>query len=246
MRAALALAGLASFALIFGLAAASPLEVPKVAVTATPSPRPDFTAPPLLETALPEPAIGRSSRVPAEVPPLRVPLDGHDVPSEAELLPEAARDYRAGIHEGIDFPADAGTPVLAAGAGRVVRADVDFTDWSAEERAAALADALALGRTPARTLDLIRGRQVWIDHGRGVVTRYAHLESVAVAAGRLVARGEAIGAVGSSGYPEGGPHLHFEIRIGESYLGDGLTPAELARALREAFRPARGAAAAPR
>ena len=236
MRASLALAGSMCFALILGLAAASPLEVPRAGATAAPSLRPLFTAPPLLDGALPERGVGRGSRVPAEVPPLRVPLDGHDVPSEAELLPEAARDYRAGIHEGIDFPADAGTPVLAAGDGRVVRADVEFTDWSAEERAAALADAIALGRTPARTLDLIRGRQVWIDHGRGVVTRYSHLESVAVTAGRHVRAGEAIGAVGSSGYPEGGPHLHFEIRIGESYLGDGLTPAELARALRDAFR----------
>jgi murein DD-endopeptidase MepM/ murein hydrolase activator NlpD len=236
MSARLALAGIASFALILGLAAASPLDAPRIAATPTPPAQPTFTAPPLVDTGLPQPGIGRGSRVPAAVPPLRVPLAGHDVPSEAELLPEAARDYRAGIHEGIDFPADAGTPVLAAGAGRVSRADGAHVEWSAEERAAALAGAIALGRTPEGTLDLIRGRQVWIEHGRGVVTRYAHLESVAVVAGQHVRVGDVIGAVGSSGYPEGGPHLHFEIRIGDSYLGDGLTPAELARTLRETLR----------
>ena len=241
MRASLALAGIACFALILGLAATVPpatleAETPRPDGDAGPAERPAFTAPPLVETRLPEPGVRRGSRVPVQAGPLRVPIAGVAVPAEAELLPEAARDYRAGIHEGIDFPADAGTPVVASGDGVVVRADRDFADWSAEERAAALADAIALGRTPERTLDRIRGRQVWIDHGRGVVTRYAHLESVAVAAGQHVRAGEVIGAVGSSGYPEGGPHLHFEIRIGESYLGDGLTPAELARALRDALR----------
>jgi len=127
--------------------------------------------------------------------------------------------------------------VLAAADGEVIRADRTFTDWSTEERTAALAEAVTLSRTPARALDLIRGRQVWVDHGRGIVTRYAHLESVGrVTVGDRVRAGEVIGAVGSSGLPEGGPHLHFEIRIGESYLGDGLTPAELASALRAAFR----------
>ncbi|HEX4744266.1 MAG TPA: M23 family metallopeptidase [Candidatus Limnocylindria bacterium] len=236
MRASLAVAGLACFALILGLAAALPPDAPTVVAPPPPAPRPTFTAPPLVASGLPEAGVRRGSRAPAQVAPLRVPIAGFAVPAEAELLPEAARDYRAGIHEGIDFPADAGTPVIASGDGAVVRADRDFVDWSAEERAAALADAIALGRTPERTLDLIRGRQVWIDHGRGIVTRYAHLESVTVVAGQHVRAGEVIGAVGSSGYPEGGPHLHFEIRTGDSYLGDGLTPAELARALRETFR----------
>lgn len=179
----------------------------------------------------------RGTRAETRIRPLRVPIAGRAVPSESELLPEAARDYRAGIHEGIDFAADLGTPISAAGDGLVVRADHAFTDWTDEERGAALAEAVTLARTPERTLDLIRGRQVWIDHGRGIVTRYAHLESIAtISVGDHLRAGDVIGAVGSSGYPEGGPHLHFEIRIGESYLGDGLTPAELARALREALR----------
>ncbi len=235
MRAGVALAGMLCFALVLGLAAAVPSR--SFQADAVPPPRPTFTAPPLVGTDLPEPAVGRGSRSPARIGPLRVPIAGREVPGESELLPEAARDYRAGIHEGIDFPADAGTPVIAAGDGQVVRADRVFTDWTEAERGAALAEAVLLGRTPERTLDRIRGRQVWIDHGRGIVTRYSHLESVgAVSTGDHVRAGEVLGTVGSSGYPEGGPHLHFEIRVGDSYLGEGLTPAELARALRDAFR----------
>lgn len=237
MRARIALAGTACFALILVLAAAVPPGTPKVEASAVPSPRPTFTAPPLVGAGPADPGVRRGSRAATRIRPLRVPIAGREVPSESELLPEAARDYRAGIHEGIDFPADAGTPVIAAGDGLVVRADRAFTDWTEEERNAALAETVTLGRTPERTLDLIRGRQVWIDHGRGIVTRYAHLESVGtISVGDHLRAGDVIGAVGSSGDPEGGPHLHFEIRVGESYLGDGLTPAELARALREALR----------
>ena len=234
MHARIALAGALAFAVVLALAAAVPLSPPRAVVAPTAPPR--HTAPPLVSDGPPPSGVGRGSRARAQLGPLRIPIDGQTIPDEAALLPEAARDYRAGIHEGIDFPVDAGTPVVAAAAGRVVRADRAFTDWTAEERAAAFAEAVRLGRTPERTLDRIRGRQVWIDHGSGLVTRYVHLQSVGVSAGDHLPAGAVIGTVGSSGYPEGGPHLHFEIRLGDSYLGDGLTPAELARALREAFR----------
>jgi len=165
-----------------------------------------------------------------------LPIRGAAVPVSDAMLPDAAREYRAGWHEGIDFPAPAGTPVLAAKAGVITRIDHDFTDWGPAEMEAALAEARVLGHTPEAILDRIRGRQVWIDHGGGVVTRYAHLESVAaLPLGAHVAAGEVVGAVGSSGYPPGGPHLHFEIRVDDVYLGEGLTPRELARALRLAF-----------
>jgi len=45
---------------------------------------------------------------------LRIPVDGAEIPTSPELLPNSPRDYRAGWHEGIDFPADRGTPVRAA------------------------------------------------------------------------------------------------------------------------------------
>jgi len=68
------------------------------------------------------------------------------------------------------------------------------------------------------------------------VSRYAHLSSVAdLAVGDVVATGQVVGAVGSSGYPEGGPHLHLEVRVGSGYLGDGLTGEALTAAVTAAF-----------
>ncbi len=158
------------------------------------------------------------------------------LPTDPELLPNAERSYRAGWHEGIDFPARAGTPVRAVASGVVVRVDRDFTDWPPADEEAAIDEAARLGYTPEATLDRIRGRQVWVDHGGGVVSRYAHLSSVAdLAVGDLVRAGEVIGAVGSSGYPEGGPHLHLEIRVGSGYLGDGLSGERLQSAIAAAF-----------
>jgi murein DD-endopeptidase MepM/ murein hydrolase activator NlpD len=165
-----------------------------------------------------------------------VPIEGGDIPTDLELLPSAPRDYRAGIHEGTDFPAPDGTPVLAAAGGTVARVDVSFVDWSSEEQEAALDEALALGYTPAATLDRIRGRQVWIDHGKGVITRYAHLSAVEpLVVGQKVEAGALIGKVGSSGFPQGGPHLHFEVRVGDDFYGDGLVGDDLVRAVSRLF-----------
>lgn len=167
---------------------------------------------------------------------LLLPIDGAEIATTPELLPNSAREFRAGWHEGIDFPADRGTPVRAAAAGTVVRVDREFADWDAATLNAALEAAIAIGYTPDETLDRIRGRQVWIDHGRQVVTRYAHLDSVVdLYVGEVVARGQVIGAVGSSGFEEGGPHLHFEIRVGDDYLGDWLEGDELVRVLTRSF-----------
>jgi murein DD-endopeptidase MepM/ murein hydrolase activator NlpD len=167
---------------------------------------------------------------------LLLPVEGVALPSDDELLPNAERAYRGGWHEGIDFPAPAGTPVRAVAAGVVVRVDREFVDWPADSEEAALAEATRLGYTPDATLDQIRGRQVWIDHGGGIVSRYAHLATVAdLAIGARVARGTVVGTVGSSGYPEGGPHLHLEIRTGTSYLGDGLSGDALQTAVAAAF-----------
>jgi murein DD-endopeptidase MepM/ murein hydrolase activator NlpD len=166
-----------------------------------------------------------------------LPIEGGEIPEDPELLPGAPRDYRGGIHEGIDFPAPSETPVLAAAGGTVKRVDVTFLDWNREQQDVALYEALQLGYTPAATLDRIRGRQVWIDHGKGVVTRYAHLFAVEpLVVGQRVEAGALIGQVGSSGYPQGGPHLHFEVRVGDGFYGDGLGGDVLVRAVSRLFR----------
>jgi hypothetical protein len=243
MRPLIAVGGLCAFAvaLVSGVFVAAPGATAPVAAVATPQPY--VTADPSVSDRIdPAAAYGRVARddridrTRRVVRGLALPIDGVALPAEPELLPNSPREYRAGFHEGIDFPADEGTPVRSVAAGTVVRVDREYTEWSAEQRDQALAGAVALGYTPAATLDLIRGRQVWIDHGGGIVSRYAHLSAVApLQVGMPVRQGEVIGQVGSSGLPEGGPHLHLEIRVGPSYLGDGLTGAALGAAIAAAF-----------
>jgi murein DD-endopeptidase MepM/ murein hydrolase activator NlpD len=88
------------------------------------------------------------------------------------------------FHEGIDFPAEVGTAIDAAASGKVIFADVH----------------------PAY------GKMLEIDHGNGLVSRYAHCSSLLVKEGDLVIRGQRIAMVGTTGRSTG-PHLHFEVRL---------------------------------
>ncbi len=88
------------------------------------------------------------------------------------------------FHEGIDFPSDVGTGIVAAASGKVIFADVH----------------------PAY------GKMLEIDHGNGLVSRYAHCSSLLVKEGDFVVRGQKVGKVGTTGRSTG-PHLHFEVRL---------------------------------
>jgi murein DD-endopeptidase MepM/ murein hydrolase activator NlpD len=88
------------------------------------------------------------------------------------------------FHSGTDFPADYGTPVLAAGTGKVIFAG-RFSGY---------------------------GNCVQIDHGNGVITLYGHMRKIEVKKDQILAAGDRIGQVGSTGRATG-PHLHFEIRL---------------------------------
>ena len=88
------------------------------------------------------------------------------------------------FHEGIDFPALRGTTITAAASGKVIFA----------------------GQHPEY------GKMVDIDHGNGLVTRYAHASQLLVKEGDLVLRGQAIAKVGTTGRSTG-PHLHYEVRL---------------------------------
>ena len=216
------------------------VERPKPSPTFSPASSPGLSA---TTTATPRPPVIRG---------FRFPIEGACLPAEDDLIPNAPREYRFGVHEGVDFypgracaTIDRGMPVLAAKTGIVVRADVDYKDIMQEEMDELLGRSAQQGFTDAEALDRLRGRQVWLDHGGGVVTRYCHLLSIepGMAEGVVVAAGQVVGRVGNSGTPEGvidatmENHLHFEIRVGDGYLGQGLSVAETRRLWEGAFSP---------
>lgn len=162
------------------------------------------------------------------------PIEGACLPQGDQLMPNAAREYRQGTHEGIDLygvdncvAIGLGTEVLAAKAGTVIRADHVYTELTQQTLNAILANP-----TTPESFDAFRGRQVWIDHGNGIVTRYCHLSGIVeeLQVGDQVAQGEVIAFVGESGTPNSvtAPgseyHLHWELRVGDSYLGAGQDP----------------------
>ncbi|NBN62352.1 peptidoglycan DD-metalloendopeptidase family protein [Microvirga tunisiensis] len=87
------------------------------------------------------------------------------------------------MHTGIDFKADQGTVIRAAGAGRVLTASYQGG----------------------------YGNMVEIEHPGGLVTRYAHMSRILVSEGEEILAGEVVGRVGSTGRSTG-PHLHYEVR----------------------------------
>ena len=87
-------------------------------------------------------------------------------------------------HGGEDFSAPKGTPVLAAGRGRVALAEELF----------------------------FSGNTVVLDHGLGLYTFYGHLDTLAVEAGAVVEAGAQVGTVGATGRVTG-PHLHWAARL---------------------------------
>jgi murein DD-endopeptidase MepM/ murein hydrolase activator NlpD len=115
--------------------------------------------------------------------PFLLPVEGRGSSGFAR-----ARRYAPGgpvsFHEGEDIAAPTGTPIRATNAGVVVVA----------------------GPYP------IKGGMTVIDHGAGVSSRYYHQSRIDVRVGDVVARGQVIGAVGSTGLSTG-PHLHWEMRV---------------------------------
>ncbi|MDI6880631.1 MAG: M23 family metallopeptidase, partial [Desulfitobacteriaceae bacterium] len=70
--------------------------------------------------------------------------------------------------------------------------------------------AAAAGTVVSAGWDGGYGKMILIDHGNGVMTRYAHSSQLLVSVGQRVAKGQTIGLVGVTGNTTG-PHLHFEV-----------------------------------
>ena len=158
-----------------------------------------------------------------------------------DLLPNAPRAYRSGIHQGVDFRCFArGHSAVAALDGRVAVVVANYEDPESDNRDQLLEIAAQLDATPPYTLLTLYGNYVVIDHGvipdvGHVVTIYAHLEEVDpnIRAGETIQAGQRVGEIGNRGthaaangdfYTD--PHLHWELHIDNQYLGAGLSPEE--------------------
>jgi murein DD-endopeptidase MepM/ murein hydrolase activator NlpD len=95
------------------------------------------------------------------------------------------------MHTGVDWSAPTGTPIMAAGAGTVIKAE-----WVAGY-----------------------GRRVEVQHSNGYVTSYSHMSGFGrnIQRGTRVTQGQVIGFLGSSGLSTG-PHLHYEVAVNGSYV----------------------------
>lgn len=109
----------------------------------------------------------------------------------------------AAFHAGIDFPGSYGQPILSAAGGRIGY----------------------VGQRQGY------GNVVEVEHGNGLMTRYAHLSGFAGRVGQTVARGDTIGRMGSTGRSTG-THLHFEVRLN----GQAINPRRFLEAAQDVLQ----------
>lgn len=185
-------------------------------------------------------AAAAASASPARGVVFMFPVADGTLPRDRNLMPGAPRDYRGGVHQGVDIyyksgdsMVGCGDQVLNAAEGWVVRAD---TAWKVMTEKEYISDTQRLKKDPDETLlDRLRGRQVWIRTADGIILRYCHLNSVApgITAGIRVSPGVVVGTIGNSGTADGSRiiarncHLHLEIWMPDGkFLGDGLSERE--------------------
>jgi len=96
-------------------------------------------------------------------------------------------------HSGMDIAANTGTPVLAPSAGTVIELG-DF---------------------------FFSGKLVYIDHGQGLISMFAHLSEIDVTLGERISKGQVIGKVGATGRVTG-PHLHWSLGLNGNWIDPAL------------------------
>ena len=116
---------------------------------------------------------------------MRTPVNGAHLTSSFGMRFHPILNFSR-LHQGVDFGAPSGSPVLAAAAGRVTFAGAHGG----------------------------HGNYMQLLHRPGLMTAYAHLSRFAVRSGTTVAQGQVIGYVGSTGLSTG-PHLHYEVWVNQ-------------------------------
>ena len=134
----------------------------------------------------PQPYTGDFARGRGQIEwPVHGPVIGHFGPEKHPRFGTTT------LNNGIDIQATAGTPVLAAGRGRVDYTSEDYGTF---------------------------GEIVVLNHGDGYYTLYGHLSEILVAQGQEVQSGQVVGRVGDTGTSLKGTVLHFEVRKGGAAL----------------------------
>lgn len=117
-----------------------------------------------------------------EALPLALPIQQEFMLSSSFGIRPDPMTHLPSMHEGIDFVAPAGTPIVVTAAGQVVRARPNGA----------------------------YGNMVEVAHAEGFVTRYAHLQAIVVLPGQQLRAGDRVGLLGNTGRSTG-PHLHYEV-----------------------------------
>lgn len=117
-----------------------------------------------------------------ETLPLALPIESEFLLSSTFGVRSDPMTHLPSMHEGLDFVAPVGTPIVATAAGRVVQARHNGA----------------------------YGNMVELEHADGFVTRYAHLQAMLVQSGQMLKAGERLGLLGNTGRSTG-PHLHYEV-----------------------------------
>ena len=174
---------------------------------------------------------------------IKLPSEDYIVPSILNLLPNAKREYRAGMHEGIDFSVPLNAPVMAVASGIVVRSNPQHVDVDIDTYNAFLATSAELNKTPDDIYNyILLGKSIVIDHGYTITSKfrtisvYAHLSSIpeGIVPGAQVEQGAIIGLSGNTGTSDGalkndkGAHLHWELHFDSAndryFLGQNIPP----------------------
>jgi murein DD-endopeptidase MepM/ murein hydrolase activator NlpD len=169
-------------------------------------------------------------------------------------LPNAPRDYRSGIHRGIDFFANWGSPIMSVADGIVIRADHGYVEVPAEFRVNMLDASAKVGHTPSDIFNnVLLGQAIFLDHGFDLIpgfrtiSIYAHLSHINenIKPGTKIKMGDVMGKTGNSGIREStlgsraGAHLHWEMILQkdeqEIYLGKDVSNPDLYEMLNRIF-----------